>query len=154
VAKVKDAMATPVVAVKYSSTLDDALEQMLRRHVSGLPIVDDDGRPVGIISEADIMRLYCEVPDGNVLYDRCETHMTPDPIAIEEKISLIVASEILLVSNVRRLLVVRHGKLVGVLARRDVVRCMRDDQRKRLYVWPDKGKKPATAGEGSAAVAT
>lgn len=48
-----DAMTSPVVTVEPDDSARAAAEEMLRLHVSGLPVVDRDGRPLGVVSESD-----------------------------------------------------------------------------------------------------
>jgi len=124
---VRHAMTAPVVSVSRDATLEAALDQMLRWHVSGLPVVDHQGIPIGLISESDLLRLYSASDGGRVLLDTCEQHMTTDLITIQESGDMLEATRLLLEHDVRRLMVVRGEELVGVIARRDVVRCMRDD---------------------------
>ncbi len=124
---VRHAMTQPVVSISLDATLDEALELMLRWHVSGLPVVDLTGTPVGVISEADLLSLYSGSGDGCILFETCEQHMTTELVAVQESADMCEAAQLLLENNVRRLLVLHGEKLVGVIARRDVVRCMRDD---------------------------
>jgi CBS domain-containing protein len=49
-------MTTDVITVTPHTTIDKAAKIMLQTHVSGLPVVDDDGKLVGIISERDFLR--------------------------------------------------------------------------------------------------
>ena len=52
----RDIMTTHVVSVRSDATVDQAVEIMLNRHFSGLPVVDDKGRLVGIVTEGDLLR--------------------------------------------------------------------------------------------------
>jgi CBS domain-containing protein len=49
-------MVTDVIAVRPQDTVGDAAAVLLERRVSAAPVVDDDGRLVGIVSEGDLMR--------------------------------------------------------------------------------------------------
>lgn len=53
---VKDVMITKVVGVSPDNSVRRAAEIMLANHVSGVPVIDDAGRLVGIISEGDLLR--------------------------------------------------------------------------------------------------
>ena len=54
--KVKDVMTTNVVSVSPDNSVKRVARIMLDKHVSGLPVVDDEGNLVGLISEGDLLR--------------------------------------------------------------------------------------------------
>src|SRR5215831_14923753 len=54
--KVGDFMSTRVVTVHSDSPIMDAAQLMLKHHFSGLPVVDDNGRVVGIVTQHDLLR--------------------------------------------------------------------------------------------------
>ena len=58
--KAKDIMTTHVVTVNVDDTIDRAISLMVRHRISGLPVLDKEGRPVGIMSEFDLLELICE----------------------------------------------------------------------------------------------
>jgi len=53
---VKDLMATEVVSVSPRATIAEAIQLLLARKVSGLPVVDEAGDLVGVLSEGDLLR--------------------------------------------------------------------------------------------------
>jgi Predicted transcriptional regulator, contains C-terminal CBS domains len=55
--RVKDAMQSDVITVKRTSSIHEAARVLRENRISGAPVVDEDGKLVGIISEGDIMRL-------------------------------------------------------------------------------------------------
>jgi CBS domain-containing protein len=54
--KVRDIMTSPVVSIEPESAVLEAVRIMLQRHISGLPVVDKEGRLVGIVTEGDFLR--------------------------------------------------------------------------------------------------
>jgi CBS domain-containing protein len=54
--KAKDVMTSPVVSVEVDATVIKAAELMLRNRISGLPVTDDGGRLVGMVTEGDFLR--------------------------------------------------------------------------------------------------
>src|SRR5512133_2512324 len=54
--KAQEIMTTQVITVRSDSPLQDAIEAMLRHGVSGMPVVDEQGRPVGMLTESDLLR--------------------------------------------------------------------------------------------------
>lgn len=134
--RVVDLMASDVISVRPETTLRDAARLMVEKGISGLPVTDDDGQLVGVISEADFLRK--EVDRGDmmgrgllgVLFDReslaeAETVgevMADNVFTISPDASLVEAARTMTTHGVKRLPVVtREGKLVGVVSRRDVV---------------------------------
>ena len=53
---VKDVMTSPVLSVELDSPILQAIRIMLQRHISGLPVIDKEGRLVGIVTEGDFLR--------------------------------------------------------------------------------------------------
>src|SRR5882757_4619839 len=56
VMKVKNVMTSPVVSIEPESAVLEAVRIMLQRHISGLPVVDKEGRLIGIVTEGDFLR--------------------------------------------------------------------------------------------------
>lgn len=126
---VKDVMTTPVISVTDDNTIEEVVSQLLRHHVSGLTVVDRDGRLEGLISEYDLLRiLYCCETKEN----RVSSYMTRDVQSVQENDSLIDVADIFLNRQIRRLPVVRDGKVVGIVSRRDLIRFIRD-VRERMW---------------------
>ena len=56
----KDIMTSHVVAVHADDTVDRAITLMVKHRISGLPVLDKEGRLVGVVSEFDLLELICE----------------------------------------------------------------------------------------------
>ena len=134
--RVKDVMTTPVVAVKPTASFKE-LAVMLRRHrVSALPVVDDDTRLIGIVSEADL--LVKEVLNGSgggamagLLPHREQEKadgvtaadlMTRLTVTITPEDTVEQAARLMYHLRVKRLPVVDPGgQLVGIVSRSDLL---------------------------------
>lgn len=127
-ARVRFAMTSPVVSVIANAMIEDALNLMLNNHVSGLPVLDPDGRLVGVITEYDVLRFYRESDAVYHPFQPCREFMTTAIVTIEPDASLDEATTALLQTSVRRLLVIENDQLVGVLSRRDIARFIRDER--------------------------
>jgi nucleotide-binding universal stress UspA family protein/predicted transcriptional regulator len=135
---VRDLMTRDLMTVRDDEPLSGALRKLLRRRISGAPVVDSDGKLVGVLSEYDLLRwqeatmkaLAKQPGVESVEYGRrLETVAVRDvmshrPLTIEASASLAAALHVLLEHRVRRLPVVDQGVLVGVLARADVLKAM------------------------------
>ena len=126
--KVRHAMTATPVTVGPKSLVDDVLELMLRHSVSGLPVVDSQQRLLGVISEYDVLALYNKTRDQYDPCEQCDRYMSTQLVTISDHATLESAIDLLLTKSVRRLLVVSGETFVGVLSRRDVARCIRDER--------------------------
>ena len=124
-AKVGQLMSKEVVTIGTGRPLGEAAELLTRHKVSGLPVVDVDGRLVGLISEADFVSALDvrhptrRKPMGTVVDDL----MTSQPVTIGEDDTLETAIERMENKRVKRLVVVDgEARVRGIIARRDVLK--------------------------------
>ncbi len=135
--RVIDLMTAEVVTVRPETPLKEAARRMVRARVSGLPVTDDSGTLVGIISEADFLHreVARERPRRHGLLDAlvggdsslAEAElvgeaMTERVVTISPDASLAEAARIMAGHDVKRLPVVdSDGQVLGVLSRADIV---------------------------------
>nr|HEX4317738.1 IMP dehydrogenase [Kofleriaceae bacterium] len=117
VTRVKKAQSGIVVdplTIAPNRTLEDALALMRHYRISGLPVVDADKRPVGILTNRDVRfekRLTLQV--GEV--------MTKNPVTVRDGVAIDEAKEILHKHRIEKLLVIdAAGKLKGLITIRDI----------------------------------
>lgn len=145
---VADWMNRELITVKPSTPLSEAVKLLVDRHISGLPVIDDDGKLVGVISESDLMwrEQGLEQPPymiflGGVIYfqnpltyDR-DLHkalgqtvgevMTPHAISISADTPLPEAARILHEKKIHRLPVVDdRNHPIGIITESDIVRAI------------------------------
>ncbi|KAE8668117.1 CBS domain-containing protein CBSX1 [Hibiscus syriacus] len=114
----------PKEALFATTSVDEALEALVERRVTGFPVIDDDWNLVGVVSDYDLLALDSiseidEQKHGKVVGDL----MTPSPLVVRETTNLEDAARLLLETKYRRLPVVDgDGKLVGIITRGNVVR--------------------------------
>jgi len=119
----KSVMNEQVVTVAPSDTLRTTIELLAERHISGVPVVDETHRVVGIISEValfDVLfdRSLLDAPVADFMTRRVETVREDDP--------LHVLAHLFALHGIRRLPVVRDDRLVGMVTRRDLLRTCLD----------------------------
>lgn len=139
--RVRDVMTSPAVTVREDTPLKEVAEVLLRHRISGVPVVNDLGELVGILTEADL--LYKELPES-----RRGWLLRPDPAdvrkragvaardlmtwpvtTVDEDTPLREAARLMAQRRVNRLPVVRGGRVVGIVSRADVLKALvRDDQ--------------------------
>lgn len=134
--------------VKPTTTVDEALELLVENRITGFPVIDEDWKLVGLVSDYDLLALDSISGSGrteNSMFPEVDSTwktfnavqkllsktngklvgdlMTPAPLVVEEKTNLEDAAKILLETKYRRLPVVdSDGKLVGIITRGNVVR--------------------------------
>jgi predicted transcriptional regulator len=121
--KAKDIMTTHVVAVKVDDTIDEVISLMVKHRISGLPVVDEQGRPVGVISEFDLLNLICE---GQTIQAHVRRYMSGNLYSVTEEDSWVHVVDLFRATYVRRLPVLREGRLVGIVTRHDLMHAIHD----------------------------
>jgi CBS domain-containing protein len=144
--QVKSVMTKRVISVEPRTPLKEVARLLVSKRVSGLPVVDEDGSVLGVVSEGDILvkergrpgraTLLDHLLDSND--DEATKHdardaadaMTSPPITIRPDRPIAEAAALMLDRSVNRLPVVdHHGKLLGIVTRADLVRAfVRDDE--------------------------
>jgi CBS domain-containing protein len=137
-------MTKPVITVAPETTIVDAANIMLRKHVSGLPVVDAAGKLVGVVSEGDFVRrseigtqrsrgrwLRFILGPGKSASDFVHEHgrrvgevMTANPLTINEDAALAEIVEMMERNNVKRLPVMRGDELVGIVSRANLLQAV------------------------------
>lgn len=134
--QVKDLMITDVITLPKTATYEQAAKLLYSRDMSGVCVVDEAGKLVGVISEKDLFRvLYpsygsfylhpemyidLEAREKKALEIRnqpIESYITRAPISVDPEMPILMAGAKMLAERVHRLPVVKDGKLVGVLTR-------------------------------------
>jgi len=111
-------MRTDLVTVQHDTPVKDAVAQLRHHRISGLPVVDAEGRLVGIVTEKDVMRLlYEEAGSLHTVGDL----MTPNVRAFHPDDPLGAVCDCLMANHFRRVPIVQDGKLVGLISRADLM---------------------------------
>ncbi|MFA0754964.1 MAG: hypothetical protein OXFUSZZB_002545 [Candidatus Fervidibacter sp.] len=113
----KDIMTTRVVTVKPSTPIADAARLLVRRKISGVPVVDekDKTKVVGILTEADLLA----APSGAKTVAEV---MRKRVISVAPDTSVDDIAATLVKRKIKRVPVLDGGKLVGIVSRIDVLR--------------------------------
>lgn len=132
--RVIDLMTTDVVTIGPDDTIKEAAQRMVRSRVSGLPVVDEDGRLIGIVTEGDFLEreLDKESPTGGLRGGVAGSSanqaltvrevMTASVVTIAPDATLTEAARLMTAKAVKRLPIIdSSGGVAGVLSRADIV---------------------------------
>lgn len=117
---VEDVMSKDVVSVQPNTEIDTVQSLLLEHGISGVPVVNDDGKLVGLVSECDIIRLY-SLNGGHVQYVT-DCMKSSGLVTVHSDELLTTVTQIFCNHPYRRLPVLRGGTVVGVVSRRDILR--------------------------------
>ncbi len=116
--KARDVMTTTVICVRPEMPIYDAVRLLAGRNITGMPVVDEDLKLIGVLSEKDVLRmLYSEDAIAHAVSD----YMTPDPVSLSTDDSLVDVCDCLIENSFRRVFITEGGKLAGVASRSDVI---------------------------------
>lgn len=142
-------MTKDPVTVTPDTKLKDVVNLLSQHGISAVPVVRWDGTPVGVVSAGDLSRAQ----------GRAKDVMSPRVLAVDASESVNFTARELHRRGVRRLLVLDHGRLVGVVSRRDLLRVfLRSDDEIRLDIerevfqrvlWADPSAVAVTVDHGA-----
>jgi len=142
--KVNDVMTRKVLSIEQNGTVLQAVHSMLLNKISGLPVVNEDGVLVGMVTEGDFLRrtemkterrrprwLEFLVGPGRLADEYVHTHarkigdvMTPDPYTVAEDTPLEDVVQLMEKHRIKRLPVVRGKLLVGIVSRANLLHAL------------------------------
>jgi CBS domain-containing protein len=114
----KHVMTCGLLTVKRNSPIYTAMELIATGDITGLPVVDDSMKLVGIVSEKDLINLLCD-PDAKPGF--VQDCMTRDVVSFDWDDSLFEVCHCLINNNFRRIPILEKGKLAGIISRRDII---------------------------------
>ena len=116
--KVRDAMSTECITLGENDSVFTGLKLLVKEGVSGAPVVSEDLRNAGMVTEFDLLLGINYVGEAMPV----SRVMSRDVVSIEPDADLEEARKFILTHNWRRLPVVEGDKLIGMLSRRDILR--------------------------------
>lgn len=122
---VRHIMTPEVVTIRPTCTVREAIETILAKRISGLPVVDDAGRLIGILTEFALLAIAY---DQRVTDDSVAQHMTTDVLTVDVDDAVNKAADLFIVHRVRRVPVLERGRLVGLVSRCDVLKALYHQQ--------------------------
>lgn len=121
---VKDYMARTLVTVKPETDVLDAIHELVTHRIAGLPVVDDEGNLVGMLSELDCMKVALNAGYHGTWGGPVRDFMSDGVKTVDAEMSIIDLAQLFISSRFRRFPVVMRNRLVGQISRRDVLRAL------------------------------
>ena len=124
VERVRDFMTKDPLSITPDTEIMRAVHLLVSKDISGLPVVDDQGMLVGILTERDCIEVALQAGYFDELGGRVEQYMTTPVETVEPDSSLMDLAELFARSPFRRCPVIEEGKLVGLICRRDILHAL------------------------------
>lgn len=140
--RVSDIMTRNVITVRPATPIQEAARTLVAHGISGVPVVDDGGRVVGLLSEGDLILRHKpreRMPWWRIFFDDGERlareyqkavgttvaeAMTRSVISVSPDLPIESAAAILDEHRIRRVPVIADGRLMGIVSRGDLVRAL------------------------------
>jgi CBS domain-containing protein len=122
--KVSDYMSKNLITFRPEQSVLEVMETLIKKKISGGPVVNDKYELVGIISEGDCMKQISESRYYNQPMEdiKVEQHMGKNVDTIDGNMNVFDAAKKFLESKHRRFPIVENGKLVGQISQKDVLK--------------------------------
>ena len=122
----RDIMVTRLVTLRPEMDVFKCIEILVKNKISGAPVVDKNNNLLGTFSEKCCMQVLIDAAYEGLPTNQVGAFMDADPQTISEDTMLLSIAQVFLITPRRRLPVVKDGKLVGQISRRDVLRAAQD----------------------------
>lgn len=119
---VRDFMAKNLIVFKPSDDIYSAIDEMVKSEISGAPVVDDNGKLIGILSQKDCLRILANGVFHNAPAGPVSEYMTEAVMSIGPDMDIFTVADLFLNNVYRRIPVVENDMVVGQVSRRDILR--------------------------------
>ena len=125
-------MSSPVLCAHLNQRITQLARLFFELNIHHLPVIDKQGELIGILSSSDVLKAFIsKIP----LLDRADEEtinkhisvgelMTPDPLSVDEAMTIKEAAELFTNHNFQSLPVVTNGKLMGIVTTRDLIKLL------------------------------
>ena len=108
----KDIMTRDIIMVRPSMTVKQLAMLLIKNQISGAPVAAEDGKIVGVVSEADILAKKGRQVKGI---------MSTKVVSVNEETAVEEIAKLMSTHKIKRLPVMRENKIVGIVSRADIV---------------------------------
>lgn len=124
--RIRDYMATDLVTVTPDTEILRAARLLVDHNIGGAPVTDAGGRLAGILTEKDLMRVVLNASYYADYGGKVADYMTTEVETIGPEESVVAVAKRFLTRGYHRYPVVEHGRLIGQISRRDLLRALSD----------------------------
>jgi predicted transcriptional regulator len=120
--KAYDIMSTDIEAAKENATISEVGTRLILRSINGIPIIDDDGKVIGILTIIDILRAIRD--NKNIDELKAGDIMTRNPILINQKTDMLDMIDIMDKKGIEMIPVIDEesdNRIIGVVSRKDII---------------------------------
>jgi len=140
---IRELMHTDLITIPKGTPWREAAKLLLKHKISGAPVVDEDNRIIGVVSEKDLFRAlypayhdWYETPHAYLDFKKleCETQaaavkpieecMSKRLLTVTTDIPILQVGALMMATGIHRVPVVEDGKLIGMVGRRDIFRAI------------------------------
>lgn len=123
---VENYMTRRLVTFHPDQTMDQVVDALLKKNISGGPVIDDDGNLCGIISEGDCLKEVVKGKYNNSpsMHGKVRDHMATNVQTVTPEMNIFELAQMFLSKKLRRFPVLRDGKLVGQISQKDVMKAV------------------------------
>lgn len=125
----RDVMSDGVMSLAADATVLEAAQLLVNYDVSAMPVVDPDGRMIGIVSEADLLRRSAEGDEATDGFASAGSRkvldvMTRDVVTAGEDTPVATLAKLMTERRIKRLPILREHAVVGIVSRIDLLRAL------------------------------
>ncbi len=150
---VRKYMKSAKKTLKATDNMLEAMRVLIGNHFPAIPVIDDDRRIVGLLSEKDCLRTICRWANEQIAGGTVGEYMSSAEHTVVPDMDLLAAAAEFITCNFVSLPVVDRGKLVGTISRQDVLTGVRDwhqaqdAELERLHAAKSGHERPSTIAE-------
>ena len=117
-----------LITFSPDQTIQDAIDIIIEKRISGAPVLDSNGKLVGMLSEKDCLKIIVDQAYHNLPIEskKVSDYMTADVKTVPPDSDVVAAANQFLHTPIRRMPVVDNGVLKGQISRRDILRAAKN----------------------------
>ena len=125
--KIGDYMSTKLTTIRPEMEINRAMHILLDQRISGAPVVDQDGKLVGVLSKKDCLKAALNASYYQTWGGTVANYMSTPVESLDPNMDIVEAAQYFLNSHYRRFTVLENDRLVGQISRADVLRALADN---------------------------
>ena len=122
--RVKDYMSTKLVTFTPEMEVMRAVNLLVQHGIAGAPVIDKEGRVVGMFSEKDCLSVALVASQDSCIAGPVSQFMSTKVVTVDPEMTLMQLANMFVAQSFRRYPVLENGKLVGQISRSDVMRAI------------------------------